>query len=164
MEKFNYSSKMQAPKIEKIVLNIGVGDAVSNSKFLDDAVNELTLITVQKPVVTRAKNSYILSPRKVTLQPIAWPSLNLKPAIDFLALVTTGFWPVINVNSLTASSNNFELDTEALLAKVEEYKKELFGLRFQQATGQLENTARIRQVRKTIARIKTVIRERELNQ
>lgn len=57
-----------------------------------------------------------------------------------------------------------ELDTGALLAKVEEYKKELFGLRFQQATGQLENTARIRQVRKTIARIKTVIRERELNQ
>ncbi len=57
-----------------------------------------------------------------------------------------------------------ELDTEALLAKVEEDKKELFGLRFQQATGQLENTARIRQVRKTIARIKTVIRERELNQ
>ena len=57
-----------------------------------------------------------------------------------------------------------ELDTEALLAKVEEYKKEHFGLRFQQATGQLENTARIRQVRKTIARIKTVIRERELNQ
>lgn len=57
-----------------------------------------------------------------------------------------------------------ELDTEALLAIVEEYKKELFGLRFQQATGQLENTARIRQVRKTIARIKTVIRERELNQ
>ena len=52
-----------------------------------------------------------------------------------------------------------ELDTPALLAKVEEYKKELFGLRFQQATGQLENTARIRQVRKTIARIKTVIRE-----
>ena len=51
-----------------------------------------------------------------------------------------------------------ELDTPALLAKVEEYKKELFGLRFQQATGQLENTARIRQVRKTIARIKTVIR------
>ena len=48
---------MQAPKIEKIVLNIGVGDAVSNSKLLDDAVNELTLITGQKPVVTRAKKS-----------------------------------------------------------------------------------------------------------
>ena len=48
---------MQAPKIEKIVLNIGVGDAVSNSKLFDDAVNELTLITGQKPVVTRAKKS-----------------------------------------------------------------------------------------------------------
>lgn len=57
-----------------------------------------------------------------------------------------------------------ELDNTALLAKVEEYKKELFGLRFQQATGTLENTARIRTVRKSIARIKTIIRERELNQ
>ena len=57
MEKFNYSSKMQAPNIEKIVLNIGVGDAVSNSKLLDEAVNELTLISGQKPVITRAKKS-----------------------------------------------------------------------------------------------------------
>ena len=57
-----------------------------------------------------------------------------------------------------------ELDNAALLDKVEEYKKELFGLRFQQATGQLENPARIRTVRKSIARIKTIIRERELNQ
>ena len=52
-----------------------------------------------------------------------------------------------------------ELNNELVAAK-----KELFNLRFQLATGQLENTARIRQVRKTIARIKTVIRERELNQ
>ena len=57
MEKFNYSSKMQAPKIEKIVLNIGVGDATTNSKLLDDSVAELTLISGQKPVVTRAKKS-----------------------------------------------------------------------------------------------------------
>lgn len=55
------------------------------------------------------------------------------------------------------------LENTDLLAKVEEYKKELFGLRFQQATGQLENTARIREVRKSIARIKTIIREREMN-
>ena len=54
-------------------------------------------------------------------------------------------------------------ETQELLNKVEENKKELFGLRFQQATGQLENTARIRTVRKNIARIKTIIRERELN-
>lgn len=43
--------------MKKIVLNIGVGDAVSNSKLLDEAVNELTLITGQKPVITRAKKS-----------------------------------------------------------------------------------------------------------
>jgi large subunit ribosomal protein L29 len=54
-------------------------------------------------------------------------------------------------------------ETQELLNKVEEYKKELFGLRFQHATGQLENTARIKQVKKSIARIKTIIRERELN-
>jgi large subunit ribosomal protein L29 len=54
------------------------------------------------------------------------------------------------------------IETTELLKKVEEFKKELFGLRFQQATGQLENTARIREVRKSIAKIKTVIREREL--
>ena len=55
------------------------------------------------------------------------------------------------------------IETTELLKKVEEFKKELFGLRFQQATGQLENTARIKEVRKSIAKIKTVIRERELN-
>lgn len=57
MTKFNYSSIMQAPKIEKIVINMGVGDAVSNSKLLDDAVAELALISGQKPVVTKAKKS-----------------------------------------------------------------------------------------------------------
>jgi len=55
--KFNYKSVMQVPKIEKIVINMGVGDAVQNAKVLDNAVEELTLITGQKPVVTRAKNS-----------------------------------------------------------------------------------------------------------
>jgi len=57
MTKFNYSSVMQVPAMEKIVINIGVGDAVSNSKLLDDAVEELTAISGQKPVITRAKKS-----------------------------------------------------------------------------------------------------------
>jgi len=57
MKKFSYKSVMQAPKIEKIVINMGVGDAVSNSKALDVAVEELTQITGQKPVVTKAKKS-----------------------------------------------------------------------------------------------------------
>lgn len=57
MEKFNYTSVMQAPKIEKIVINMGVGEAVTNSKVLDTAVEELTAIAGQKPVITRAKKS-----------------------------------------------------------------------------------------------------------
>ncbi|MBJ6361043.1 50S ribosomal protein L5 [Paenibacillus sp. GCM10012307] len=57
MQKFNYASVMQVPKVEKIVINMGVGEAVSNSKVLDVAVEELRLISGQKPVVTRAKKS-----------------------------------------------------------------------------------------------------------
>ncbi|MBS4749761.1 50S ribosomal protein L5 [Granulicatella sp. zg-ZJ] len=57
VEKFNYASVMQAPKVEKIVINMGVGDAVSNAKNLEKAVDELTLISGQKPVITKAKKS-----------------------------------------------------------------------------------------------------------
>lgn len=57
MKKFVYESTMQIPKMEKIVINIGVGDAVNNSKFLEEAVEELTLISGQKPIVTTAKKS-----------------------------------------------------------------------------------------------------------
>lgn len=57
VKKFNYTSIMQAPKIEKIVINIGVGDATQNSKFLEDSVTDLATITGQHPVVTRAKKS-----------------------------------------------------------------------------------------------------------
>jgi len=57
VNKFNYTTVMQAPKVEKIVVNIGVGDAVTNTKVLDDAVSELTLLTGQKPIITRAKKS-----------------------------------------------------------------------------------------------------------
>ncbi|SFE41039.1 LSU ribosomal protein L5P [Lentibacillus persicus] len=57
MNKFEYDSVMQAPNIEKIVINMGVGDAVQNSKALDNAVEELSLISGQKPIVTRAKKS-----------------------------------------------------------------------------------------------------------
>lgn len=57
MQKFNYTTVMQVPKIEKVVINMGVGEAVANSKILDVAVEELRIITGQKPVVTRAKKS-----------------------------------------------------------------------------------------------------------
>ena len=57
MEKFNYNSVMEVPKVEKIVINMGVGDAVSNAKNLDKAVEELALISGQKPIITKAKKS-----------------------------------------------------------------------------------------------------------
>lgn len=57
MKKFAYKSVMEAPKIEKIIVNMGVGDAIHNSKLLDAAVDDLTQITGQKPIITKAKKS-----------------------------------------------------------------------------------------------------------
>ena len=57
VSKFNYKSVMQVPRVDKIVVNMGVGDAVQNAKALDNAVEELAIITGQKPLITRAKNS-----------------------------------------------------------------------------------------------------------
>lgn len=57
MDEFKYSSTMQIPKIEKVVINMGLGEATGNSKILDEAVNELKMISGQQPVVTKARNS-----------------------------------------------------------------------------------------------------------
>jgi large subunit ribosomal protein L5 len=57
MKQFNYTSVMQVPRIDKIVVNMGVGDAVTNPKLLDEAVVELQTITGQKAVITKAKKS-----------------------------------------------------------------------------------------------------------
>jgi large subunit ribosomal protein L5 len=57
IEKFGYKNIMEVPKLEKIVINMGVGEAKENQKVLESAVNDLTLIAGQKPVLTRAKKS-----------------------------------------------------------------------------------------------------------
>lgn len=57
MEKFKYQSVMQVPKIDKIVVNMGVGEAKDNPKFLEAAVNDLGIISGQKPVITKARRS-----------------------------------------------------------------------------------------------------------
>ena len=57
MKKFNYSSVMEVPKLEKIVINMGVGDGAHDSKFIEAAVHDLELIAGQKPVVTKARKS-----------------------------------------------------------------------------------------------------------
>ncbi len=56
-KKFGYTTVMQIPKMEKIVVNMGVGDAIQNSKFIDAAVEDLQTITGQKPIITKAKKS-----------------------------------------------------------------------------------------------------------
>ena len=56
-EKYNHKTVMEVPKLEKIVINMGVGDATTNSKLLEAAVADLTLISGQKPVITKAKKS-----------------------------------------------------------------------------------------------------------
>ena len=57
MKKFAYTTVMQVPKLDKIVINMGVGDAIQNSKLIDAAVEDLTAITGQKPVITKARKS-----------------------------------------------------------------------------------------------------------
>lgn len=57
MEKFDYKSTMEIPKLEKIIVNMGVGEAKDNIKTLESAVNDLTIIAGQKPVITKAKKS-----------------------------------------------------------------------------------------------------------
>ena len=57
VEKFNYKNKFEVPKLTKVVINIGVGEAVKDSKKIDSAIKEITAISGQKPVVTRAKKA-----------------------------------------------------------------------------------------------------------
>lgn len=57
MKKFNYKSVMEVPHVDKIVINMGIGEAISNPKVLDEAVAELAQITGQAPVITKAKKS-----------------------------------------------------------------------------------------------------------
>ncbi len=57
IEKFGYKNIMEVPKLEKIVINMGVGEAKDNQKVLESAVNDLTIISGQKPILTRAKKS-----------------------------------------------------------------------------------------------------------
>ncbi len=57
MEKFSYKNKLEVPKIEKVVVNMGLGEAKENAKIIENAVNDMTIITGQKPIVTKAKKS-----------------------------------------------------------------------------------------------------------
>lgn len=57
MKEFSYSNVMQAPRVKKVIINIGVGEAIANAKSLDAAVKDMTIVAGQKPIVTKAKKS-----------------------------------------------------------------------------------------------------------
>ncbi len=61
MRKFKYKNVMQVPKLEKIVVNVGLGEAIQNVKALDAAASDIAMITGQKPVITKARNQSLLS-------------------------------------------------------------------------------------------------------
>lgn len=83
-EQFNYSSVMAVPKVDKIVLNMGVGEAVSNAKSLEKAAEELALISGQKPLITKAKNQ---SPASVFVK-----VLRSVQKLPFVVNVCTNSW------------------------------------------------------------------------
>ena len=89
MEKFGYSTVMEVPKIEKIVVNMGIGDSISNSKLLDAAVEDLTTITGQKPIVTKAKKSIAVFKIRENMPIGAKVTLRGERMFDFLDKLVT---------------------------------------------------------------------------
>ena len=96
MKKFNYKSVMQVPRLEKVVINIGLGDTKENPKSLENAVNDLTLITGQKPVITKAKKAIaafkiregINMGCKVTLRKIEYDKVDKIRGMDIIFVTT----------------------------------------------------------------------------
>ena len=89
MEKFGYSTVMEVPKIEKIVVNMGIGDSSSNSKVLDAAIEDLTTITGQKPIVTKAKKSIAVFKIRENMPIGAKVTLRGERMFDFLDKLVT---------------------------------------------------------------------------
>lgn len=91
MEKFGYSSVMQVPRVEKIVINMGLGDARENPKTVESATNDLATITGQRPVVTRAKKSIAAFRIREGMPVGAKVTLRAEKMYDFL-------YKLININ------------------------------------------------------------------
>jgi len=84
IEEFGYKNKMQVPKIEKVVLNMGLGEAIQNAKILETAVEELSLIAGQKPVITRARKSIAAFKLRAGMPIGCMVTLRKKRMYDFL--------------------------------------------------------------------------------
>jgi large subunit ribosomal protein L5 len=105
MKEFGYKNPLQAPRLEKIVVNMGVGEAVQDSKRVDAAVQELSLITGQKPVVTRAKKSIATFKLRQGMPIGAKVTLRKERMYEFLdRLITIALPRVRDFRGVSASS------------------------------------------------------------
>ena len=117
-KEFGYTNVMAVPKIAKVVVNMGLGEATSNAKIIEVGADELGRITGQKPVVRRAKKSIAaFKVRKgqpiatsVTLVPTGCPFRTLNCAIDFFDRRVTGFCPVMRPSSSAPTSMIFAFE------------------------------------------------------
>ena len=95
IKEFSYKNRMQVPRLERIVLNVGMGEATQNAKLLDSAVKELGVITGQRPVVTRAKKAIANFKLRKGLPIGAKVTLRGKPMYEFLDRLVTVALPRI---------------------------------------------------------------------
>jgi large subunit ribosomal protein L5 len=107
MTEFNYKNVMQVPKLEKIVVNIGLGEAVQNAKAIDAAVSDLTAITGQRPVVTRAKKSIAAFKLRAGMPIGAMVTLRGQRMYEFLDRLTAVTMPRIR-DFRGVSPNSFD--------------------------------------------------------
>jgi large subunit ribosomal protein L5 len=107
MTEFGYKNVMQVPKLEKIVVNIGLGEAIQNAKAIDAAVNDLTAITGQKPVVTRAKKSIAAFKLRAGMPIGAMVTLRGQRMYEFLDRLTAVTMPRIR-DFRGVSPNSFD--------------------------------------------------------
>jgi large subunit ribosomal protein L5 len=107
MNDFQYGNVMQAPKLVKVVINIGLGEAIQNAKAIDAAVNDLSLITGQKPVVTRAKKSVAAFKLRAGMPIGAMVTLRGQRMYEFVDRLTSAAMPRIR-DFRGVSPNSFD--------------------------------------------------------
>ena len=107
MKEFQYSNVMQVPKLTKVVVNVGLGESIQNAKALDAAVNDLTLIVGQKPVVTRAKKSIAAFKLRAGMPIGAMVTLRGQRMYEFVDRLTSAAMPRIR-DFRGVSPNSFD--------------------------------------------------------
>ena len=128
-EKFSYKSVMQVPKLEKIVINMGVSDVKDNSKALDNAMRDLELIAGQKPIVTKAKKSIAAFKLREGMNLGCKVTLRADKMYDFatkffnVALPRVRDFKGVNPNSFDGRGNYYMGVSEQLIFKEIEYDK-----------------------------------------